>query len=489
MTTSRTQPSTRETKIGARDEQAGSDEGATPVTAVARGSSAVEPGQARGPRVRAGVGGPEAGRRDVRVDLGRGQARVAQQLLDDPQVGAAVEQVRGERVAQGVRVRRPPAGRPARRRHRADSRRPRSPSVPPCAFRKTASGAEPGRACGQQRGPAVREVAGERLARRAARAARPAPCGPCRGRGARPGPGRGSRGVRPASSPIRSPAAYAVSTIAPSRRASARRSASRRAAVAAGRAPGRGVPRCLRIVARRGDDRSTSSIARTGGRRRGRRGVASAAQGSRVGEARPARPAVERADRGQALGDGRARTAVAELGEICAQDRPGAAPASRLQPPRARRGRPPRGPVRPLGVRRRVAGRQAGEEPLERRLGRPRAAQSAPGAGRGAARPVPAGRRRAGPARWPRREGALPVPRCPRTTRSAGRTTAAPAAGPRQRRRIGRAARRATSPARHDAAGSGTVPRTCRQMPPPRRAGRPGPGRRRGRRRPARARS
>src|SRR5512147_364975 len=37
-----------------------------------------------------------------RIDLGRGQRRVAEELLHDPDVGAPVEQVGGERVAQGV---------------------------------------------------------------------------------------------------------------------------------------------------------------------------------------------------------------------------------------------------------------------------------------------------------------------------------------------------------------------------------------------------
>ena len=43
---------------------------------------------------------------DVGVALRRGHVGVAEQLLDRPQVGATVEQVGGEAVAQGVRVRR-----------------------------------------------------------------------------------------------------------------------------------------------------------------------------------------------------------------------------------------------------------------------------------------------------------------------------------------------------------------------------------------------
>ena len=41
---------------------------------------------------------------DMRVDLGRGDIGMAEHLLDDTQVGAALEQVAGERVAQHVRV-------------------------------------------------------------------------------------------------------------------------------------------------------------------------------------------------------------------------------------------------------------------------------------------------------------------------------------------------------------------------------------------------
>ena len=42
---------------------------------------------------------------DVAVDLGRGERRVAEQLLDRPQVGASLQQVRGEGVAEPMRIR------------------------------------------------------------------------------------------------------------------------------------------------------------------------------------------------------------------------------------------------------------------------------------------------------------------------------------------------------------------------------------------------
>src|SRR5262249_25669657 len=48
---------------------------------------------------------------DVAVDLRRRQGRMAEQLLNRPKVGAAFEEVRRERVAQPVRMRRDPAQR------------------------------------------------------------------------------------------------------------------------------------------------------------------------------------------------------------------------------------------------------------------------------------------------------------------------------------------------------------------------------------------
>src|SRR3954467_2934206 len=53
-----------------------------------------------GPWVALRVGGPQPRGLYPSVDLRRGDRGVAQQLLDRPEVGAAVEQVGGERVAQ-----------------------------------------------------------------------------------------------------------------------------------------------------------------------------------------------------------------------------------------------------------------------------------------------------------------------------------------------------------------------------------------------------
>ena len=53
-------------------------------------------------RLEVGLAPPPVG--DVRVELGRAQVGVAQHLLHAAQVGAALEQVRGERVAEQVGV-------------------------------------------------------------------------------------------------------------------------------------------------------------------------------------------------------------------------------------------------------------------------------------------------------------------------------------------------------------------------------------------------
>src|SRR5690606_37656111 len=61
-------------------------------------------GRSSGPRVRLPVRLPEAIRADVGVALRGGEGRVPQQLLDRPQVCAALEQVGGSRVSESVRT-------------------------------------------------------------------------------------------------------------------------------------------------------------------------------------------------------------------------------------------------------------------------------------------------------------------------------------------------------------------------------------------------
>src|SRR3984893_4111399 len=66
----------------------------------------MRPGRCRlGTRVRAVVDLAEPPRVHVRVDLRCRERRMAQQLLDRPEVGAALEQVRCERVAEAMWVR------------------------------------------------------------------------------------------------------------------------------------------------------------------------------------------------------------------------------------------------------------------------------------------------------------------------------------------------------------------------------------------------
>ena len=55
-------------------------------------------------RVRLVVHRDEVGESDLRVLLGGGQARVAQQFLDGAEVGAIGQQVRGVGVAEAVRM-------------------------------------------------------------------------------------------------------------------------------------------------------------------------------------------------------------------------------------------------------------------------------------------------------------------------------------------------------------------------------------------------
>src|SRR5439155_2005481 len=57
---------------------------------------------ASGPRVASSVGFEQPGPRHVSVALGRGQAGMAEELLDGTDVGPGLQQVGGERVAEGV---------------------------------------------------------------------------------------------------------------------------------------------------------------------------------------------------------------------------------------------------------------------------------------------------------------------------------------------------------------------------------------------------
>ena len=156
--------------------------------------------------VRAVVDTAEALRVDVAVDLRRRQGRVAEQLLDHAQVGAALEQVRRERVTQAMRVR------GSRRRSvEVSSRRPRAerksaslgaarelraapragsarPSAPPP---RRAARCGPSRPCraGRARAPA-------RSRRRRGRARRPRRCAGRPSRRARPARGCAARAGR-----------------------------------------------------------------------------------------------------------------------------------------------------------------------------------------------------------------------------------------------------------------------------------------------------
>ena len=190
--------------------------------------------------MRAVVDLAQAARVDVAVHLRRRERAVAEQLLDRAQVGAALEQVRRERVPQPVRVRKQAAQR-AR--------------VEPAAARR-----EEERVLGAARELRAAPRAGRPRPRATPprRAARPAPCRPCRARGRAPArsrrrPGRG-----------RPPPASAGR---PSRRAR----------------PARG---CAARAARRPSNASSSPSTSCGrgasGSRRGRRG-ANDASGTRSG--------------------------------------------------------------------------------------------------------------------------------------------------------------------------------------------------------------
>ena len=152
---------------GARDPSRGAD-------AALQGTSAGRSGLSKRSRVGGGVHLAQPVGGDQRVQLGGGHRRVAEQLLDHPDVGAAVQQVGGEGVPQGVRADVPRRGPPARRPPAARSRRSAG-----TAARRASSGtapAVPGRAPsrGREPGPGPHQVG------RARRPGRTSPSGTTR---------------------------------------------------------------------------------------------------------------------------------------------------------------------------------------------------------------------------------------------------------------------------------------------------------------------
>ena len=153
----------------------------------------------------------------MRVQLGRGDARMSEQLLDDPQVGPALEQVRRERVPERVRADPAAEAGPSRRSgHRRPGRLARQPA---------AAIAEEQRSAADRRHVAARERgrAAARPARRRASRGRPRRSGTRRSlsplpmtRTNAPSSDRSSRSS-PIASLTRRPAAYSSSSSARSR--------------------------------------------------------------------------------------------------------------------------------------------------------------------------------------------------------------------------------------------------------------------------------
>src|SRR6266446_1463672 len=69
---------------------------------------------------------------DMGVELGRGDTRMTEQLLNDPEVGAALEEVRRERVPE--RMGRDALGEPGSAGRRADGREGLLAGQPPAAI-------------------------------------------------------------------------------------------------------------------------------------------------------------------------------------------------------------------------------------------------------------------------------------------------------------------------------------------------------------------
>src|SRR5215211_192402 len=77
---------------------------ASTVRGASRAAERARNASSSGSRVRAVIDAAESPPVDVAVDLGRGEGAVAEELLDRPQVGAALEQMRGKRMAEPVWV-------------------------------------------------------------------------------------------------------------------------------------------------------------------------------------------------------------------------------------------------------------------------------------------------------------------------------------------------------------------------------------------------
>ena len=146
-------------------------------------------------RVRVEVGLAPAPVGDVRVDLGRREVGVAEHLLDAAEVGAALEQVGRERVAEQVRV---------------DALRLEAGLLGEAAQDQEGAGAgqraalrveeELGPVAAVEVGAAARRGSGAAPRRPRGRSGRSAPCCPCRARGR----ARSSRSTPARSSPTAS---------------------------------------------------------------------------------------------------------------------------------------------------------------------------------------------------------------------------------------------------------------------------------------------
>ena len=197
--------------------------------------------------------------RDLGVELGRGDRDVAEELLDDPDVGPVGEHVGGAGVAQHVGADPVAQTRPSRRGGARRRRPPGGAVGRPAAFKNTASASPRRRHAGRAQPPSAvgREPGVEGLAGVAARAAPAAPWIPCR----RAGPGPPRRPGRPGRA-------------RPPRRCGPR---CRRAARAG---PGRGGPRV--VAADRAEQRrDLGSPLRALGSRRGTPGPVDARRSGR----------------------------------------------------------------------------------------------------------------------------------------------------------------------------------------------------------------